>query len=53
MYDDAKKKMVCHQIVHKVAKSMAETGGVGKVDIKDLASMFESRFTPSEQHDAH
>ena len=52
MYDDTKKKMICHQIVHKIAKNMVESGQ-SKIDIKDLGSMFESRFTPSEQHDAH
>lgn len=52
MYEDGKKKSLCHQIMHKIAKNMAEAGQ-NKIDIKDLGSLFESRFTPSEQHDAH
>ena len=52
MYDDGKKKMLCHHIVHKLTKNMVESGA-GKIDIKDMGALFETRFTPSEQHDAH
>jgi hypothetical protein len=40
MYDDAKKKMVCHQIVHKIAKNMVDAGNGHKIEIKDLGSLF-------------
>lgn len=52
MFDDSKKKMVCHMLLHRIAKNMMETRQ-GKIDIKDIAALFESRFNPSEQHDAH
>ena len=39
MYDDGKKKMLCHHIVHRIIKSMIEQG-TGKIDIKDMAALF-------------
>lgn len=37
MYDDSKKKMICHGILHKIVKNVADQT---KVDIKELASLF-------------
>jgi len=44
--------MLCHSIMHKTIKSMWDCSGT-KIDIRELATLFENKFSPSEQHDAH
>jgi len=38
--------------MHKTIKSMWDCSGT-KIDIRELATLFENKFSPSEQHDAH
>lgn len=43
--------MICHSVLSRIAISAAD--GTSKIDIKELGHLFESRFNPVEQHDAH
>lgn len=52
MFEDPKKKFTFHNAIHKMVKTMTEAQP-SKMEVKEFASLIESKFNPFEQHDAH